>query len=176
MNSDEALNAGSINKSRIKHFLRHLYKAGAKIKERERSREDLKRHISKLKTVKEKPIFLTELKKLENKIFDVVEKEKSVLYNQQKDSAVVNQLKDRIAFLENELKLHHDINEKKQREKISAEEEFAMQETAELRSLLRALERNYHKIKGREKNKKKLDLIKARIEQVKKKIKALQSS
>ncbi|MBI2129203.1 hypothetical protein HYU07_03095 [Candidatus Woesearchaeota archaeon] len=169
MNSDEAINA-SINKARIKHFLRHLYKAGAKIKERERSREGLKRHISKLKAVKEKPVFLAELKKLENKIFDVVEKEKSVLYNQQRESAVVNQLKDRIAYLENELNLHKEIKERK----ISAEEEFAKQETAELRSLLRALERNYHKIKGREKSKEKLNAIKARIEEVKKKIKFLE--
>lgn len=168
MNSDEAVNTG-ISKARIKHFLRHLYKAGSKIKERERSRDELKRHISKLKTVKEKPIFLAELKKLENRIFDVVEKEKSVLYNQQKDSAVITQLKDRIAYLENELKLHKEIKE----EKISAEEEFAKQETAELRSLLRDLERNYHKIKDKEKNKKKLKLVKARIEEVKNKIRIL---
>jgi len=104
---------------RAKNFLKHLSLAAKKLEDRELAKYGLSKHIERMKNLPARDVkkgrIEKELKILENKISQVLEKEAAMAQSQVQETQTIKGLKDMIMELENKLAVA-------QRERDSARE------------------------------------------------------
>ena len=163
-----------VDKSQINNFFRHLVLASDKLKEREEAHKAMHEQIKKVQQLaSDKKIreLEKELRILEKKVMDVIEREKKFYYSAVKKPSL-SKLKKRIL----ELELEHDNYEKQikfmelslgmikgVKFKKSAKNKLTDKDLKLLVSGLKKLERRYNLLKKSKKSSKELINIKKRI-------------
>jgi len=92
----------NIGPEEIQDFFKHICFVVNEHKERENAREELHKQIKKIKTAPKKWIFEKEVKGLHEKVGKVLTAEKKLL-SYKDDTRLINQLNDKIKFLEGQL-------------------------------------------------------------------------
>ncbi len=162
-----------IGKTRL--LLSHLSRASKKTVQREEAKQKLAEQVEKLKKVGKSKIYKKEIKKLEKRLADVLEKEEEILRHQKTREVFSRRAREKIDELEK--KLSRYIETKKQREKRIAELEekvrkkfiIEQREVEILEQQITNLERLFGKISGEKK------YSKSQLEKVKKKIETLKT-
>ena len=163
-----------IDKSGLTDFFRHLVLARGQLKEREDAHKEMHEQIKKVQQLaSDKKIIELEkeLKILEKKVMDVIEREKKFHYSAVKKPSL-SKLKKRIL----ELELEHDDYEaqiklmelslgmmKKDRFKKTVKKKLANKDIKLLESGLKKFEKRYTNLKKSNKGSKELVAIKKRI-------------
>lgn len=94
--------------ARVKRFVRHVVRAAKKQEEKKRAKEALKRQVRKVKKISvtkgiKKELIEKELKKLEDYLKEVLEKEGKLIVASKRDTEVTEYLKEEIKRLENKV-------------------------------------------------------------------------
>ncbi|MBL7054405.1 hypothetical protein ISS05_01455 [Candidatus Woesearchaeota archaeon] len=91
-----------IKPDEIRDFFKHICFVISEYEERNKARMELKKHIERIKTAPKKWILHQEIKNLHEKVGEVIDKEKKLLgYGD--DTKLINQLNDKLSFLEAQL-------------------------------------------------------------------------
>ncbi len=134
-------------------MLRHLSKAGKKLREKEIVHKQLGEQISQIKKFSSKKDFRAQIAELENRINEALEKEQRIIHHQETENSINRRLLDRIQGLE--IKLGHYMKTKAQRDerlrelevKIKGKSKARKQDVQAIEKQITLLERLYEKIR-----------------------------
>ncbi len=148
----------NINPEYLKGFLKHISIINNEIKSRRQAHHELRRQIDKVKAAPKKWIRDKEVKELQNKVNDVIEKEKNLL-RYEDDKKTIDRLLDKIKLLESELAVV-----KRQRDEAISENE---KEILALRKSLSSIRSRMSAfIKAKEERDKRLRYLEQKIQKV----------
>jgi len=165
-----------VDKTRL--LLSHLSRAARKIKQKEEARGKLAEQVEKLKKVSKSRVSRKEIKELEKRLADVLQKEEEILRHQKTREMFSRRVREKIEELEK--KLSRYIETKRQRERRITELEgkirrrFAVEqrEVEILEQQITGLEELFGRISGEKRySKAQLRKVKSKIESLKKRLK-----
>ncbi len=175
------IDSKNIDHAKVSLFLKNLSLAQKKINERKTAKEELSRQFKKVKDISlpktKQPILERELKELQNKISNVVEAEKKLVTQQQRDFFMTKELERRINAFEQ--KINEFLSYRKERQiKVEALEKkikknvmTRTQRKNNLQQQIKKLEDKYNLIKkSKQYNPELLEKIEERINNLKQKL------
>lgn len=164
-----------IEKTRL--FLRHLGRASKTVLEKDAAKQKLQEQVSKLKKMSKAKEYRKEMRELEKRLADVVEKEEEIIRHQRTKGISTRRMREKIQELEK--RLTHYLEKRKIREKRIAELEdkirkrfMVEQNQIEIiEEQLKGLERIYENISSQKKHtKEELAAVKGKIKKLKKRL------
>lgn len=111
----------NVDTDKARVLISHLNRAAGKVKEKDIAREQLEDQLKKIKKLSKAKNYRKEMRELEKKLSNVLEKEEELIMHQKKRDIFFKRLRERIDELEK--KLTRYIDTKKLREKKLAEVE-----------------------------------------------------
>ncbi len=169
--------APDIDAEKTRLLLRHLGKAAKSVNEKDTAKQKLQEQVSKLKKLSKAKGYRKEMKELEKRLSDVVEKEEELIRHQKTKNVSNKRMREKIEELEK--RLTHYLEKRKIREKRIAvlEEKIRKRFMVEQNQIeiieeqLKGLESLYKNISGQKKHtKNELAAVKNKIEKLKKRL------
>lgn len=177
------ISPADVDTEKTRLILSHLGRAAEKLKEKDIAKQELKDQIKKLKRTIKSKVYRKEMRELEKKLGNVLEKEEKILRHQKTREAFKRRINEKIDALEKKLTRYIETKKGRDRKIAGLEENikrrFAIEEKEIeiLEEQILNLEKLFKKISGEKayskatlgKVRKKIESLKKRLEKIGKK-------
>ncbi len=171
------ISPADIDEGKTRLLLSHLNRAVKRVKQKEEAKEKLAEHVNKLKKVSRAKSYRKEIRELEKRLSDVMEKEEEIIRHHKTKESFNRRLKEKINLLEKKLskyiksKGERDIRIRELEEKIKKRFVVEKREIEILEEQIMNIEKVYRKIAGEKTHTKSdLDRVRKKIESMRKRL------